>query len=106
MNSDSNIFLRGHSYGYCKFRALSLADRGLRNNSLCAGYEISMVELFKEYEDEMSQMDFDFGYQAGRFFAEMTNLAEIGKCMTKKWLDAQKQGYVVVDMRKKWLEEK
>jgi hypothetical protein len=106
MQELSKIFGRGHGYGYCKFRALSLADRGLRNNSLCAGYEISMVELFKEYEDEDKQSAFYHGFMSGRYFGEMTNLAETGKCMTKKWLEAQKFYQQQVDMHEKWLQQK
>lgn len=97
---------RGHCYGYSKFRVLNLAERGLRNSSLCAGYEVSMVETFKEYEDELSQTAYNHGYQIGTYVAEMTNLAETGKCMTVKWFEAQKFAKKQKEMYEKWIDKK
>lgn len=65
-----------------------------------------MIENFKEYDGEKEKIAFFRGFQAGRFFADMTNLAEMGRCMTQKWFESQKFYQQQVDMHEKWLQQK
>ena len=98
-------YLRGHGYGYCRFRAIHLASKGQRNTSLCYGYELGVTEGYKEYENPILAKAFEYGTQVGRHFAESTNLAEDTKCMTGKWKESQKYYNFYIDAYKKWCHE-
>lgn len=100
-----SAYIRGHGYGYCRFRAIHLSSKGQRNSHLCFGYELGITEGFKEYENPLLDRAFHLGTQVGRNFAEQTNLAEDHKCMTKAWFDAQKQYNFYIDTYKKWCQE-